>query len=69
MASGVEKENTLRALAGHRLLVSSSLCRFGWHRWTTWCEPIDHSIYKLQHRECIHCKIVTEKRVAQNMSI
>jgi hypothetical protein len=34
----IEKENTFRALKDEPLLITSLLCRFGWHRWTQWSD-------------------------------
>ena len=35
----VKKENTWRALKDEPMLITSWLCRFGWHRWEQWSDP------------------------------
>jgi len=58
------KENTFRALRDEELLVTSFLCRFGWHRWTKYREPevVRQNIYKLtvQQRRCASCNLADQ---------
>lgn len=50
---GAEKENVFRTLREEDLLVTSKLCRFGWHKWTKYREPesVRESYYSVVHQE------------------
>ena len=54
-----EQQNTLRALGSKPLLVTSRLCRFGWHDWTKWQPVTGFGSY--QERYCSHCNLRTQK--------
>jgi hypothetical protein len=53
----IAKENTFRALKDEPLLITSWLCRFGWHRWTQWSEVYlpKGGTHNLQHSHCGCC--------------
>lgn len=61
----VEKENTFRALKDDPLLVSSWLCRFGWHYWTQWSEVYvpKNGQYNFQHAHCGYCNKMKVRKV------
>lgn len=57
-----EQENTFRSLKEQDLLVTSSWCWLGFHKWTKWREPVKMTDYKsrsgfkyYQERRCAHC--------------
>ena len=60
-----EKENTWRALQDQELLITSFLCRWGWHRWTRWSDPYipKNGKYNLQHATCVHCDKMRIRRL------
>lgn len=60
-----EKQNTLRALREEPLLVTSWLCKFGWHTWVKWKDIDKPSSYRYQIRYCGHCNIVQERNTAR----
>ena len=64
------KENTFRALRDEELLVTSFLCRFGWHTWTKYREPelVREGIYKLniQARRCSSCNIFNRRVIGKD---
>ena len=53
----IEAENTFRALKDDPLLITSWLCRFGWHRWTQWSEVYlpKNGTNNIQHAHCDCC--------------
>ena len=53
----IAKENTFRALKDDPLLITSPLCRFGWHRWTQWSEVYlpKNGKNNIQHAHCGCC--------------
>lgn len=67
-----EKENTYRRLTEEPQLVTSFWCRFGFHNWTKYDEPIEWRhpcptypisqtiVNIIQERKCIHCNIVSK---------
>jgi hypothetical protein len=59
-----EKTNTWRALQDLPPVVTSFWCRFHWHNWTKWSDvqSSNSTIWAQQHRYCIHCNSVDEKR-------
>jgi hypothetical protein len=59
-----EKLNTFRALQELPPAVTSFWCRFGIHNWTKWSDvqSSNSTIWARQHRYCIHCNSVNEKR-------
>jgi hypothetical protein len=59
-----EKLNTFRALQELPPVVTSFWCRFGIHNWTKWSDvqSSNSTIWARQHRYCIHCNSVDEKR-------
>lgn len=62
-----EEENTFRALRDENLLVTSSWCRFGFHKWTKYDNPVmtDKKYsgkWFSQHRYCAHCNIASHRR-------
>ena len=59
-----EKVNTWRALQDLPPAVSSFWCRFNWHTWTKWSDPVtsNYSPYTKQVRYCIHCNTVETKK-------
>ena len=61
-----EKENTFRALQDDDLLVTSWLCRFGWHNWTQWSEVYlpKNGVNNIQHSHCAHCNKMRVHKVA-----
>lgn len=52
-----EKENTFRALKDEPLLITSWLCRFGWHRWEQWGNPYlpKGGSHNIQTSNCACC--------------
>lgn len=60
-----EKENTFRSLREEELLVTSWLCRFGWHKWTKYREPETSRFagytYLTQIRFCSCCNLADRK--------
>ncbi len=58
-----EKINTWRTLQELPPAVTSFWCRFKWHNWSKWSDPITNNstIWTRQYRFCIHCNIVNEK--------
>lgn len=63
----VEHENLIRTLKDQPTLVSSILCRLGWHRWTKWINlPVtlryDGTKVRYQERYCVHCNRLQVKR-------
>jgi hypothetical protein len=61
----VEAENTFRALKDEPLLITSWLCRFGWHRWTQWSEVYlpKGGRNNVQHGHCGHCNKMRVRKV------
>lgn len=59
-----EANNTLRALKDQPPLVTSFLCRFGWHNWEQWGAPrrSPSSIYVRQGRYCCQCNKYDEHK-------
>ncbi len=56
----VEHENLIRTLKDEPTLVSSILCRVGWHKWTRWINLEGDDRYEVyetryQERYCDHC--------------
>lgn len=63
----VEKENTFRALKDEALLVTSILCRFGWHQWEQWSAPYlpgKNGERNIQHRYCHHCNKASIRQIS-----
>lgn len=65
-----EKQNTFRALKDEKPLVTSFLCRLGWHNWEQWGKVVTHQdgayVHFNQTRSCADCKlgeIKTIKRI------
>jgi hypothetical protein len=60
-----EKENTFRMLREEELLVTSWLCRFGWHKWTKYRDPetsrFGGYVYLTQYRFCSCCNLADRK--------
>jgi len=61
-----EKENTFRILKDETLLVTSWLCRFGWHRWERWSAVYlpKGGAHNIQHAHCAHCHKMRIHKVA-----
>ncbi len=59
-----EKLNTFRALQELPPAVTSFWCRFNIHNWTKWgaVESSNSSIWARQHRFCVHCNTVDQKK-------
>ena len=57
-----EKINTWRSLQDLPPIVTSFWCRFNWHTWTKWSEVERKSMWARQHRYCIHCNSVDQKK-------
>jgi len=65
----VKEENMMRTLADKPLIVSSWLCRFGWHTWTRWSKEYKSNSYFYQSASCVHCnKLKVHKLEDQNRS-
>lgn len=62
-----EAQNTFRALKDLPPMVTSFLCRFGWHGWEQWEVPrkSSGSIYIRQGRYCAHCRIYEERKFTE----
>lgn len=58
-------ENTFRALQDLPPFVDRWQCRFGWHRWGKWSDPIKKGgdVYFRQHRTCVDCGRVSISKV------
>ncbi len=59
-----EKLNTFRTLQELPPAVTSFWCRFKLHNWTKWGDVIssNSTIWARQHRYCVHCNTVEEKK-------
>jgi hypothetical protein len=66
-----DKENTFRALKDEPPLVSSWLCRFGWHRWEQWSNVYlpKNGSHNLQHAYCACCNKLRVHRVKDQTGI
>ena len=60
-----EEENTFRALKDEPLLITSWLCRFGWHRWAKWSEVYipKNGRMNIQHAHCVDCNTMRVRKV------
>lgn len=54
MASDLEKENTMRALAD-KPLIAPRRCNWGLHRWSRWALHDSNSIAEVYVRHCVDC--------------
>ena len=62
----IDQENTWRALQDEVPLVTSWLCRFGWHRWSQWSEVYlpKNGANNIQHSHCDCCNKMRIHKVA-----
>ena len=63
----VDQENTFRALQDKDLIVTSWLCRWGFHKWTKWNNDQQYkdlygAKFVIQRRHCVHCNDFDEHR-------
>lgn len=67
----IDKENTFRALKDQPAIISSWLCRFGWHRWTEWSEVYlpKGGAANIQHAHCACCNKIRVYRVKDQSGI
>lgn len=63
-----EKENVFRTLREENLLMTSWLCRFGWHKWQKYQHPewVTQEFHKVlvQIRYCDSCNLRDSKTLA-----
>lgn len=62
-----EKENIFRTLKEEPLLMTSFLCRIGWHRWLKYEKPVlkeNGGVYRyiIQYRTCDSCGLQSMRK-------